>query len=372
MVIAMDDKDPTPEEIAEFKIISAKRMAEAAENRKYDRGAFYEREIGFLMREVRESLDQQLFDEAVDASLRLRSLATEAYGETRSPVLASALNDAGLAHKGRGEYVIAIQLIISSIQMYESCKLGEHSSCATALHNLGAAYKDHAQMEGATGMEKLQLLDRAVECFEESKKRRTGKNYDEKRDATLLGTTHIAHATVLRMRKIPKEVILAVLDLGIKALRTAHAINPYRSNKTALAAALNNKALFGRQDGVDAKVVSRLYAEALEIREEALGPTHPVVITTLHNIAEHLLHQGKEAESRRIQLDIMHRMGVDPSRMDLSLDEAAAHDAAVAEADEVAEAREVFKGDPKRATSDKSFDYDDKEIWKEAGNEWKP
>jgi hypothetical protein len=100
MVIAMDDKDPTPEEIAEFKIISAKRMAEAAENRKYDRGAFYEREIGFLMREVRESLDQQLFDEAVDASLRLRSLATEAYGETRSPVLASALNDAGLAHKG--------------------------------------------------------------------------------------------------------------------------------------------------------------------------------------------------------------------------------------------------------------------------------
>jgi hypothetical protein len=82
-----------------------------------------------------------------------------------------------------------------------------------------------------------------------------------------------------------------VLDLGIKALRTAHAINPYRSNKTALAAALNNKALFGasgpaapqrfpragRQDGVDAKVVSRLYAEALEIREEALGPTHPCV-----------------------------------------------------------------------------------------------
>jgi hypothetical protein len=155
--------------------------------------------------------------------------------------------------------------------MYESCKLGEHSSCATALHNLGAAYKDHAQMEGATGMvrcawggawgaagavvrkrqtgrteisptypRRRRSCSSSTAPSSASKSRRSGapvrlrasvaagsrggrpgttckrrkfpsgKNYDEKRDATLLGTTHIAHATVLRMRKIPKEVILAV------------------------------------------------------------------------------------------------------------------------------------------------------------------
>ena len=83
-----------------------------------------------------------------------------------------------------------------------------------------------------------------------------------------------------------------------------------------MAAALNNKALYAKHDGDADNAAGPLYAEALALREAALGAAHPLVIQTLHNIAEHLDAAGDDDDANGIREEILRRLDVDADDAD--------------------------------------------------------
>ena len=93
---------------------------------------------------------------------------------------------------------------------------------------------------------------------------------------------------------------------------------------TALAAALNNRALHAKQDGDPEEKAGHWYAEALQLREGVLGEQHPLVIQTLPNIAEHLDARGDDDDAYEVRQDILRRLDVDEGEADESFAAAAA------------------------------------------------
>jgi hypothetical protein len=93
---------------------------------------------------------------------------------------------------------------------------------------------------------------------------------------------------------------------------------------TALAAALNNRALHAKLDGDPEERAGHWYAEALQLREGVLGEQHPLVIQTLHNIAEHLDARGDDDDAYEVRQDILRRLDVDEGEADASFAAAAA------------------------------------------------
>ena len=275
-----------------------------------------EREIGELQRSVRDALGAQDVATATEASEALMALARESYGEERNPVLAAAYNDAALCVKAAGDYEAAGLLLARSVQAYETCGMGDHASTATSLHNMGVCYKEHAARPQIRGLERAALLDRAAEALEESVLRRErSAGFDAKRDAPALATTQVIRASVLRLSKKPDDAA-DVLDGAISSLRAALAHTPVDTIRTALAAALNNKALYAKHDGDADNAAGPLYAEALALREAALGAAHPLVIQTLHNIAEHLDAAGDDDDANGIREEILRRLDVDADDAD--------------------------------------------------------
>ena len=312
-----------------------------------------EREIGELQRSVREALGAQDLANATEASEALMELARASYGEDRNPVLAAALNDAALCRKAAGDFERAAALLVRSVQVYESCGMKRHASTATSLHNLGVSYKEHAAQPGVRALERGLLLDRASravrhppplfrvvschpppapnhadlvgasEALEESALRREGSSgFDTKRDVPALASTKVIRASVLRLSDKPQDAY-DLLDRAIADLRAALELTPVDPVRTALAAALNNKALYAKTDGDPDDLAGPLYAEALTLREAALGDAHPVVIQTLHNIAEHLDASGDDDDANAIRDEILKRLKVNDMEADESFASAA-------------------------------------------------
>lgn len=233
-----------------------------------------ERAIGALQRQVRASLSAQHFDAAVAKSDELRELVSEAYGPTRNPILAAALNDSALAHKGRGDFETAVEQLAAAVQQYGACGLADHPSTATALHNMGVSYKEHAQ-QTERSLDKMTLLERAAECLIEANDRRgrVPKAADDAVNRRSVATTRVVLASVRRQQQRRDDATVE-LDAALDVLRDSDG-SPQAS--TALATALNNAGYFAKHDGDDQRALD-MYREALDLRETSLGRDHPCVL----------------------------------------------------------------------------------------------
>ena len=196
------------------------------------------------------------------------------------------------------------ELFAKAAQLYEACGMSNSASCATALHNLGACYKDDASQPGRKKMDRMMLLDRAKEALDESVSRRIHSPAHDQRDLPALASTKVVLASVKRLDD-DREGASQELDEAIADLRKVFSDSPSVPGvATALAAALNNRALHAKQDGDPEEKAGHWYAEALQLREGVLGEQHPLVIQTLHNIAEHLDARGDDDDAYEVRQDI--------------------------------------------------------------------
>ena len=280
-----------------------------------------EKRIGELQRCVRDHLARQDVAEAVAAAEELVRTTTDAYGdgsEQGNPVLAAARNDEALCRKASGDFERAAELFAKAAQLYEACAMGNSASCATALHNLGACYKDDAATPGRRKMDKMMLLERAKEALDESALRRVNSPAHDHRDLPALASTKVVLASV---KRLDGDAAGAARDLdeAMTSWRSVLGESPAAPGvATALAAALNNRALHAKQDGDHEEKAGHWYAEALELREGVLGERHPLVIQTLHNIAEHLDARGDDDDAFEVRQDILRRLDVSDADADES------------------------------------------------------
>ena len=87
---------------------------------------------------------------------------------------------------------------------------------------------------------------------------------------------------------------------------------------------MGERSLHAKQDGDPEEKAGHWYAEALQLREGVLGEQHPLVIQTLHNIAEHLDARGDDDDAYEVRQDILRRLDVEEAEADESFAAAAA------------------------------------------------
>jgi tetratricopeptide (TPR) repeat protein len=107
------------------------------------------------------------YNDALEAGLECRDLVKSHFGEAH-PVFASTITNIALMYKNMGQMEQAIESYEFALQTYKASVGEQHASFATTLHNLGLVYR--ALSISSTGMERVQAIERALECFEESLK----------------------------------------------------------------------------------------------------------------------------------------------------------------------------------------------------------
>ena len=103
--------------------------------------------------------------------------------------------------------------------------MSNSASCATALHNLGACYKDDASQPGRKKMDRMMLLDRAKEALDESVSRRIHSPAHDSRDLPALASTKVVLASVKRLDD-DREGAARELDEAIGDLRKVFEDSP--------------------------------------------------------------------------------------------------------------------------------------------------
>mmetsp|Transcript_38288 Transcript_38288/g.122778 ORF Transcript_38288/g.122778 Transcript_38288/m.122778 type:complete len:357 (+) Transcript_38288:26-1096(+) len=312
--------------------------------------ATVEVQIGAMQRQLRDEMSRHDFDAAIETCRELRSYTEDAYGEdVPNPIQAATFNNLGLAWKGKGDFEEAARQLARATQEYERCGLANHPNTATALHNLGLCYKEHAQQ--ASALSRDSLLESATSCLREALSRRAdiaaaaaarggktktttthvqsedeesssssptasnqsaavpppGHNDDDRAAAS----TRVVLASVLRLQKKNDDANREIVD-AIGVLRNEYAKKDLNKNATkdaatALATALNNLGFFQKQDQhYDAACAN--YDEALHLRTTYLGDAHPQTIATLYNIAELYAATGQHDKADEMRRDILKRL----------------------------------------------------------------
>jgi tetratricopeptide (TPR) repeat protein len=258
-----------------------------------------EKMVADLQRELRSLYAEQDFDRALDIVVDLEDITTRMYGENH-PVTASVVNNHALLKRATGEYEAAVELFSSAIQKYEESVGKDHTSTATALHNLGLTYKSMYESGTFTGVEELQLQDRAEEALRESMSRRSKEHVDR-------ATTMYILASV-RGTQGKNEESVELFDDALMILRSS-----YEQSKGSgqsglrLATGLNNYGYWLKMNGKYNDALIR-YQESYELREKHAGKNHMATIISLQNIAELLASQGDEDEANIVRKEIMNRV----------------------------------------------------------------
>ena len=280
-----------------------------------------EKHVAAMQREIRSLYAREQYDEAIEIVVDLTALTDAFYGKDH-PVSASSVNNHALLKRATGAYSEAVELFTMAVQRYENSVGRDHSSTATALHNLGLAYKSMYESGAHSGVEKLMLQDRAEEALKESLKRRqAGDDPDA-------ATTMYVLAAVRSVQGHTKDARTLFVE-AVDTLRAAHEKGDGgNSAATAarLATALNNYGYFlkseatkavavaGQLEGVDGEYGAdgelfdealQHYTEAFELRKEHMGPKHVSTIVSMQNIAELLHAQGRTEDASVLQRAIV-------------------------------------------------------------------
>ena len=258
-----------------------------------------EKMVADLQRELRNLYAEQNYVQALNVVVDLKELTVKFYGDNH-PVTASVVNNHALLKRATGEYESAIELFSTAIQQYEKSVGKDHTSTATAFHNLGLTYKSMYDSGTFTGVEALQLQDRAEEALRESMSRRTLDHVDR-------ATTMYVLAAV-RGTQGKEEESVELFEEAASILRTSYEVS--KENKASgvrLATGLNNYGYWLKRKGDYHEALIR-YQESYELREKHAGSTHVSTIISLQNIAELLLAQGDEEEANIVRQEIMDRV----------------------------------------------------------------
>lgn len=259
-----------------------------------------EQEIAQLQQQVHSLWKEGLVEDAKAAATACVTAVDALFGG-KHPVFASAMNNLGLLHKQSGEWDDAVRCLADAIRVYKDVLGDEHPNTLVAMANLGQVYKTMALEKKA--MERGLLLESALSIYEEvlaAQKKSVGETDPG------FGVTLQNIGAVMRLLGKGEEDTTPLIRRGKEVVATA-----LRFDHPAVATALNNL-------GIELKArahfdeASALYEEALQIRTVKLGAAHSETIVIMHNLAELLLAQGRDAEAATLQNKILDIIGVDP------------------------------------------------------------
>ena len=259
-----------------------------------------EKIIADMQREFRSLYAAQDYSPAIDLAIELDKITLDFYGEEH-PVTASSTNNHALLKRAIGEYETAVELFTTAIQRYEKSVGKEHTSTATALHNLGLTYKSMYESGDFTGVEELHLQDRAEEALRESLSRRAPEHIDR-------ATTMYVLAAVRSTQGKGTEESADLFKDAVHLLRESHtASKTSRASGIRLATGLNNWGYWLKTEG-DFNDALEKYQESFELREKHAGENDVNAIVSLQNIAELLTSMSCEEEADEVRKEIMRRV----------------------------------------------------------------
>ena len=137
-----------------------------------------ERELHKLKRVIGGLFSKGDYTGALEAAQRLKDTVSQSIGNDNA-IFASSLNNVALMHKMLGENEVALEHYTKALHIYQDVVGKEHTSYASTLSNMGILYRTMA--EKASGMDRLQLLERAEEALRDSldTKRKISGNEDK-------------------------------------------------------------------------------------------------------------------------------------------------------------------------------------------------
>lgn len=128
-----------------------------------------EKELFKIKRRMGGYYSKGMYHDALICAVELEQHVSEVMG-TKNAVYASCLNNVALMNKMLGNTDIAMNKYTEALQTYEDIVGKTHPSYVSTLANLGVLYK--ALAEAASGMERLQLIERADESLTDAYKLR--------------------------------------------------------------------------------------------------------------------------------------------------------------------------------------------------------
>jgi len=302
--------------------------------------------ISDLQRELRDMYSAQNYDEAIDLVRDLERITTEFYGENH-PVTVSSINNHALLKRATGEYASAVELFTTAIQKYEKSVGKDHTSTATALHNLGLTYKSMYESGDHTSMEQIQLQDRAEEALRESMSRRAEDHVDRATTMYVLASvrstqvreftrsrkfccagcickfscffafkfalllsnfTSSSSSSSSKTKQGKPEESAELFENALAVLREAYsASKESKVSGMRLATGLNNYGYWMKMEGQYNEALV-MYQESFEMRERHAGKDDVSTIISLQNIAELLTSMESDDEANIVRKEIMERV----------------------------------------------------------------
>ncbi|KAF0689139.1 Aste57867_19411 [Aphanomyces stellatus] len=255
-----------------------------------------ESEIAGMQQKIREFYSKGDFVSGLEIAEICRDTVKVHFGEEH-PVYASTLNNMALMQKNLSLLEESIATYEHALRVYKACVGENHASWATTLHNLGGVHRLHSH--ALTGMKKIESLDLALECFEESLRvRRDILAADHPDIAISMCNVGILYWHTHKKAKAEDMLVDAVERLEAK-------VGP-SSPLTALA--YNNLGIVYKELGKFDPALD-LFGRAADIRRASLGELHVETITTMHNLAETLRAAGRDDEATKIQEAILELVG---------------------------------------------------------------
>lgn len=129
-----------------------------------------EKELFKMKRKMASLYSMGDFGGSMLQAIEMEETVEKIFGKS-GVVYASCLNNVGLMNKMVGNLDTALEKYTSALHIYEEAVGKKHSSYGATLANVGVLYKSLA--EKSTGMDKLQLLERAEEALNDSLQIRT-------------------------------------------------------------------------------------------------------------------------------------------------------------------------------------------------------
>ncbi|DBA00573.1 TPA: hypothetical protein N0F65_007702 [Lagenidium giganteum] len=251
-----------------------------------------EQDIALLQRQIRDAYNVGNYSEALETALTCRDAVRDHFGE-QHPVYASTIVNIALMYKSLGKMEEAVESYEHALRVYKESVGEQHASFATTLHNLGSVYR--TLTHSATGMERVNMLHRAQECFEESLKIRRVMLEPGHPDIALsmcnLGIVHWHNKQA---------------DKAFKMLNEAKDLLEQRvgRNSALTALAMNNLAFVYKEARRYDEAIA-LYTDVVDIRRELLGADHNETIMASHNLAEAYRAAGNEEKAIVIQNELI-------------------------------------------------------------------
>jgi tetratricopeptide (TPR) repeat protein len=261
-----------------------------------------ERELHKLKRTIGALHAKGDYQGALDAAQKLEATVLDEMGNDNA-VYASCLNNVALMHKMLGEDDLAVDAYTRALHIYEDVTGKRHASYASTLSNIGILYRGMA--EKSSGMDRLQLIERAEEALSDALETRKEISGTKSRESI---STAMNLAMLWRVMDPKQAEMKAKESEESLQLCVEISTSEFGAADALTATILSNYGLFLKDQSRFADA-QKVYEKALDTRSATLGDTHPDTIVSMHNLAECHLSMGQEEESVALQEKILRVMG---------------------------------------------------------------